>query len=259
MTRIQKAFYEKKDRTYLIPYLTAGLPDKKTCLSLALLLEELGVKILELGIPFSDPVLDGIVLQRASSLALSNGVNTEAVLSLIERIREKTKGLAIVLMSYLNPIYAYGIRRFFRDARNAGADGILIPDCPLEEVAIYEDDARANNLNIILMASPLTSEERLKEISRISSGFLYYTTVKGTTGPRKALPKDLLENLANVRSISKLPVAAGFGISNRGQWEMLSGHCDAIVVGSALMQIVMQSKTKEVIGKVEDFVKNLTA
>ena len=257
VSRIQKAFEKKNSTPCLIPYITAGLPDRDTCVNLVLSLEALGARILELGIPFSDPILDGPVLQRANHSALSKGINTQFVISLVQEIREKTERIAIVIMSYLNPIYAYGPRRFFRDVKKAGADGIIIPDCPLEEITMYRNEARSHGLDIILMASPLTSPKRLELISSSSSGFLYYTTSKGITGPRIALPKDLKEKLITVKSISKLPVAAGFGISHKTHWEMLWEYCDGIVVGSALMQIVMESKVKEVIQRLEDFVNEL--
>jgi tryptophan synthase alpha chain len=240
-----------------IPYLTAGLPGPEGFIELCLLLRGLGAPILEIGLPFSDPVLDGPVLQRANQMALQGGMDTERVFSLIREIRKATDETAVVLMSYLNPVYRYGIQNFMERAKDSGVDGIIIADCPVEESGLWIDEARVLGLDTVFLISPNSGPQRLKAILEVCTGFLYYTTLKGTTGARDMLPEGLAASIKQTKAHCRLPVAAGFGISKRSHWDQLKGVCDGIIVGSALMELVISLPAASLLKKVEGFVKDL--
>ncbi|MFN3534789.1 MAG: tryptophan synthase subunit alpha [Desulfatiglandales bacterium] len=180
MSRIKAAFLKAKgiNSPCFIPCIIPCIPDE-VFLDMVTLLRDKGAGIVEVGIPFSDPVLDGPVLQKANQLALQNGVNTIKVFGSLKKIRKRFPEVGIVIMSYINPIYTYGIEAFLRDAKEAGADGIIIPDCPFEESRIWIKEALKYGIERIFIVTELTGPRRLKEILKVSSGFLYYTTVKG--------------------------------------------------------------------------------
>ena len=239
MSRIARRFEELRQRGELglVAYITAGDPDLAATAEFILALEEAGVDVLELGVPFSDPLADGPIIQRASERALKSGTTLARILELVARSR-RTNRVPIVLFSYLNPVLRYGFTRFAADARQAGADGVLITDLSVEESAAFLEEMRAAELDTVFLAAPTSTEERLRRICEVSRGFVYAVSRTGVTGTREALSGQLLPLLARIRAVSALPVAAGFGISKPEHIEALRGHADAAVVGSALVRSI---------------------
>ncbi len=244
MDRIQMAFEKARaqGRPCFIPYLTCGLPSPDATVELSTCLLGLGAGILELGLPFSDPIADGPILQKASHLALKRGVNTDLLFQCAKKIRDRSEEIGLVVMSYLNPIFQYGIERFFAWARDSGIDGVIVPDCPLEETGLWIRHAYHYNIAPIMLCTPTTKNHRVLDILKVCRGFLYYVSSKGVTGPRKALPGDLIERLRPIKALSPLPVAVGFGISKKHHLDLLSPHVDGIVIGSFIMDIIINNR-----------------
>ncbi len=249
MSRISERFAElrKQDELGLVAYITAGDPDLRATAEFIPALETAGVDVLELGVPFSDPLADGPVIQRASERALRSGTKLAGILKLVAdaRAAAANRRLPLVLFSYLNPILRYGFERFAADARQAGADGVLITDLSVEEADAYLDEMRRAELDTVFLAAPTSTEARLRRICAVSRGFVYAVSRTGVTGPREALSNQLLPLLARIRAVSKLPVAAGFGISRPEHVQALRGHADAAVVGSALVEVIEQHRSAE--------------
>ncbi len=246
MNRIDKKFKELKrtHRKAFIAFLTAGYPDLKTTERLVLGLEKSGADIIELGVPFSDPIADGPVIQMSSYEALKKGVNLGKILGLVARLR-KNSGIPLAAMSYYNPILSYGPSRFIRDAVKSGLDAVIIPDLPPEEEKDFVKEARARGLYLIRFIAPTTSMERAKFIVRQSQGFIYFVSLTGVTGKRVSLPRTLKAQLKSVKKIAgRMPVCAGFGVSTRQHVRFVSSLCDGAIVGSALI-----SKISENIGR----------
>lgn len=256
--RIQKRFHDLKQEggKALVTFITAGDPDLATTAALLPLLTEAGADIIELGIPFSDPMADGPTIQRASERALTAGVTLEDVLALVCRMREQVS-VPIVLMGYSNPIYAYGWQRFAQDAVEAGVDGLLLVDLPPEEADELLPAARANGLEIIFLLTPTSDAERIRRVSHCGSGFLYYVTVTGVTGTRTLVSTSLDSELKNVRSTIKLPVVAGFGISTPEQAAEVATSADGVVVGSALVKLFEQYQGTQLQSEVSRLVTSL--
>jgi tryptophan synthase alpha chain len=224
----------------LIAFLTAGDPSLEATESFVLALDQAGADVVELGVPFSDPVADGPAIQRSSERALRAGATLSGVLSLVESIRRKSD-VALVLFSYYNPVLQMGIERFARTAADAGADGVLITDLTPEEAGDYRRVVQAHSLDTIFLAAPTSTDERLARIADVTSGFLYLISRTGVTGTRDSLPEDLPALIRRVRRATSLPIAVGFGISVPGQVSVLGGLADAAVVGSALVQEIEQA------------------
>ncbi len=242
MSRLDEKFKELKSsgRKALITFITAGDPDLDATCDLVVTLDDAGADIVELGVPFSDPLADGPTIQKASSRALAQGVTLKKILAAVVEIRQRTD-IPLVLMSYYNPIFSYGLEKFVVDAAAAGVDGVIVPDLPLEESLPLRTLA-ADKLAVVPLAAPTTADERLKEIVAAGSGFLYYVTVTGITGTRTCLPPELAATLDRVKKIAgDLPLAAGFGISTPEQAQLVGKHSDAIIVGSALVEIIANS------------------
>ncbi len=238
MSRIRRAFENarRENRAAFIPYLTVGDPSPNATAGLARALEEAGADILELGVPFSDPVADGPVLQRSAARALAEGVAVETVLTIARRIREETQ-LALVLFSYLNPLLHRGIPRVAAEAREAGFDGVLVTDLPPEEAREYQPVFRSAGLDTVFLVSPTSPPSRMIGAARLSSGFLYVVSRPGTTGARQALPADLAETVRRARrAAGSLPVAVGFGIATPQAAREAAALADGVVVGSALVR-----------------------
>ena len=241
MSRLDETFAKLKieGRKALITFITAGDPNLDATPDLVETLAAAGADIVELGVPFSDPLADGPTIQAASLRALAQGTTLKKIITMVKEIRRRTE-IPLVLMTYYNPIFRYGLKNLVADAAAAGVDGLIVPDLPLEESEELRCLA-ADKLAIIPLAAPTTPDTRLAKIVASGSGFLYYVTVTGITGTRTSLPKELSQSLDRVKKIAgDLPLAAGFGISTPEQARTVGAHADAIIVGSALVEIVAQ-------------------
>jgi tryptophan synthase alpha chain len=235
-TRISKRFAELRTSGELgiVAYITAGDPSLDATLRFVLALAEAGADVIELGVPFSDPLADGPTIQRASERALKSGTTLAGVLELVRRIRQSSQ-VPLVLFSYYNPILQMGLEKFASAATSAGADGVLATDLTPEESDDYRHILAAHHLDTIFLGAPTSTNERLAKIAACSSGFLYLISRTGVTGAKDALPDDLPSLLRRARSVTQLPIAVGFGISLPSHVSVLGGLADAAVVGSALV------------------------
>jgi tryptophan synthase alpha chain len=235
-TRISKRFADLRASAELgiVAFVTAGDPSFDATLKYVLALAEAGADVIELGVPFSDPLADGATIQRASERALKAGASLAGVLDLVRRIRQSSQ-VPLVLFSYYNPILQMGLEKFASAAASAGADGVLATDLTPEESEDYRRILAAHHLDTIFLGAPTSTDERLAKIAACSSGFLYLISRTGVTGAKDALPDDLPALLRRARSVTQLPIAVGFGISLPGHVSVLGGLADAAVVGSALV------------------------
>src|SRR5438067_8192140 len=243
-TRISKRFAELRASGELgiVAYITAGDPTIDATLKFVLALAEAGADVIELGVPFSDPLADGPTIQRASERALKSGTTLAGVLEIVRRIR-KSSQVPLVLFSYYNPILQMGLEKFASAAASAGADGVLATDLTPEESEDYRRIMRLHSLDTIFLGAPTSTDERLAKIAACSSGFLYLISRTGVTGAKDALPDDLPALLRRSRAVTQLPIAVGFGISLPGHVSVLGGLADAAVIGSALVSEI-ESATK---------------
>ena len=237
MTRIEHKFAQLKKESGkgFIPYITAGDPSLDVTFDLILALEKAGADIIELGVPFSDPIADGPVIQRATERALHNGVRLRKVLDLGARIRKQSE-IPLVLFSYFNPLLNYGLEKLSRDAVNAGFDGVLASDLTVEESDTFVRTMRAAGLNTIFLAAPTSSAERMKRIAETSNGFLYAVSRTGVTGEQRELAGDLKEFLRTLRGHTASPIAVGFGISHPDHVRAVWQEADAAIVGSSIVK-----------------------
>jgi tryptophan synthase alpha chain len=230
-----------KNRHLLIPYITAGFPSKKLFLPILKTLSENGADFIEVGVPHSDPLADGLVIQHSSKKALENGVNLKWIVDVCHNV-PKIKPL--ILFSYLNPILQYGFEKLLKDLPKPLFYGLIIPDLPLEEAEKYLPLFKKHKLNLILLVAPTTKKEKIKKIAKLSSGFIYMVSVAGVTGVRKKLSKELQQKIKEIKSHTKKPVVVGFGISNSKQVkEIVSFGADGVVIGSALIKVLMQTNS----------------
>jgi len=239
-TRISRRFAELKalGEMGIIAYITAGDPSLAASLKFLTSLAEAGADVIELGVPFSDPLADGPTIQRASERALKAGATLSGVLDLVREIRNAKSSAAevpIVLFSYYNPIFQMGLEKFAATASKMGADGVLATDLTPEEATDYRQILNGSNLDTIFLGAPTSTEERLKQIAEVSSGFLYLISRTGVTGAKDSLPDDLPALLRRARGVTQLPIAVGFGISRPGHVSVLGGLVDAAVIGSSLV------------------------
>ena len=235
-TRISSCFAALRDAGELgiVAYITAGDPSLAATREFVLALEEAGTDVIELGVPFSDPLADGPTIQRASERALKAGASLAGILELVKEIRRISQ-IPLVLFSYFNPILQMGLEKFAVSAEAAGVDGVLATDLSPEESSEYRRILMEHHLDTIFLAAPTSTDERLAQIARCSSGFLYVVSRTGVTGAKDTLPDDFPALLRRVRSYTQLPVAVGFGISLPGHVSMLGGLADAAVIGSSLV------------------------
>ncbi|HMH06194.1 MAG TPA: tryptophan synthase subunit alpha [Terriglobales bacterium] len=244
-----------QNRPSLVAYLTCGDPDLETSRDIALAAIEAGADVIELGVPFSDPVADGPVIQRASERALRGGTTLQQVLVLAQEIRQRSQA-GLIIFTYLNPIMRMGLARFSAAAKHAGVDGALITDLPTEESHDYLREMEKRALATVFLAAPTSTDERLKKIAQLSSGFVYAVSRTGVTGARQQLPEDAPALVRRLRKYTKLPVAVGFGISTAEQFSAVGSFADAAVVGSAIVQSIERNPGKEA-ESVAQFVKQL--
>jgi tryptophan synthase alpha chain len=242
MTRISQTFSALRARgeAALIPFITAGDPDIETTFALVQEMVRQGADIIELGVPFSDPMADGPTLQRAAERAVRNGTSLSHILDLVSRLRQSLS-VPILLMGYYNPIFRYGGERFAEDARRAGVDGVLCVDLPPEEADELKRATDLHDLDMIFLLAPTSSLARAQAVLTRARGFVYYVAVTGVTGVRTTLPPDLGDMVRRIRAISPVPVGVGFGISSPEQAAQVAGVADAAIVGSAISQIIEQS------------------
>lgn len=237
MSRIAQAFARCKaeNRIALMPYLMVGYPERESTLQLAPALEAAGADLFELGVPFSDPLADGATVQRASEQALKNGVRLPDCLRTAAELRANGLVAPLVMMGYYNPFLQYGIERLCAAAKAAGVDGLIIPDLPPEEAEEASAACQANNLDLICFMAPTTPDERMAQIARVASGFIYCVALTGVTGARSELWSGLPDFLARVRQHTDLPLVVGFGISSPEHIRQLSAYADGAIVASALI------------------------
>lgn len=238
MSRIAKRFQELKSqhKKALIPYVVAGDPDLDFTLVLMHQMVSAGASIIELGIPFSDPMADGPTIQLGHERALKNKVSLHDVLSLVKNFREQDLETPIVLMGYLNPFEIFGYEKFAAAASEAGVDALLIVDLPPEEASTFKLALTKNNMDLIFLIAPTTTKQRIALITQQASGFLYYVSLKGVTGAANIDIKEVQEKLSEIRSISQLPINVGFGIKDGQSAAQLSKFADGVVVGSKLVE-----------------------
>ena len=241
MNRIDAKFKElrKKRKKALILYMTAGDPSLGRNAELIAAFEKEGVDFVELGVPFSDPLADGVVIQGASQRALKRGTTLKGILALVKKVRKKSE-LPILLMSYLNPILNYGLDHFAASARKAGVDGLIVPDLPPEEGKEVSAAMKKRQLHLVYLLAPTSGPKRLKLVAKASKGFIYYVSLTGVTGMRKALPRELRRNILATRKNSRVPVCVGFGISTPEQARAAARAADGVIVGSAIVRALAQ-------------------
>jgi tryptophan synthase, alpha chain (EC 4.2.1.20) len=246
MSRIERRFAALKDtgRTGLVTFVTAGDPSPEHVVQLLHGLVAAGADLIELGVPFSDPMADGPVIQHASERAIEKGVGLDNILAWIAAFRETDDETPIVLMGYLNPVEMYGYESFAEDAVEAGVDGVLMVDCPLEESAVLKP-LRDAGLDQILLASPTTAEGRLAQLCEAASGFLYYVSFAGITGAAQLSTGQIADRVAGIRARSKAPVAVGFGVRDAASAKAIGAFADAVVIGSALVDRLAGAATAD--------------
>ena len=261
MSRIAKKFRAIKntDGKALITYIMAGDPSMEKTEDLIYALEEGGADIIELGVPFSDPLADGPVIQRASERALASKTTLIKVLNMVSRVRERSN-IPIVLMTYYNIIFNYDERSFVKDALRAGVDGVIIPDLPPEEGKLLIELAKSAGLDTIFLLAPTSSEKRISLISKKSKGFIYYVSLTGVTGIRTELSASIAPMMEKIKRETAKPVAVGFGISDARQAAEACGFADGIVIGSAIVKIVEENLEDEAMAaRVRDFASGIKA
>jgi len=244
-------------RPSLVAYVTCGDPDLATTLDVVLAAIDAGASVIELGVPFSDPLADGPVIQRASQRALRNGTTLAQVIDLAKKIRQHSQA-GLIIFSYLNPILRMGLSNFAAAAQEAGIDGALITDLPVEEAGSYLREMRQHNLDTVFLAAPTSPDVRLKKVAEASTGFVYAVSRTGVTGARKQLPDDARKLVHRLRRHTKLPIAVGFGISSAEQFRSVGKFADAAVVGSAIVETIERNPGKEA-RAVAEFVRRLVA
>ncbi|MEI3604186.1 tryptophan synthase subunit alpha [Pseudogracilibacillus sp. SE30717A] len=246
-------YFNKKienNENLFVPYIVAGDGGLDILKQRIEFLQDSGVAAIELGIPFSDPVADGPTIQEASIRALENGTTLKKILDILETFKEERE-VPIILMTYLNPVYAYGIEKFAEDCARVGVDGLIIPDVPLEEESVVADSFTKHNIAFIRLAALTSTEDRLKEIAKRSEGFLYAVSVTGTTGARATHQESVYSYLETLKKHSNVPVLAGFGVSSPEQAHELSNYCDGVIVGSKIVDLLHHDKIDEVHNLIE--------
>jgi tryptophan synthase alpha chain len=259
MNRIERKFKElkRKNKKAFIAFITAGYPNLETTRRLVLEFAKLGVDIVELGVPFSDPLADGPVIQEASQSALKNKINLNNIFDLVKKIRKDTD-LPICLMTYYNPIFCFGEERFVKKAKAYGVDGVIMPDLTPEEGKAFIGLANKSGLDTVLFISPTSTKERIKFVSGLSKGFIYYVSLTGVTGARRRLPLDIVNNLKSIKKITRKPICVGFGVSMHSHVKQIYRIADGAIVGSAIVNKIKENIGKrDLVKKVSNFVRNL--
>jgi tryptophan synthase alpha chain len=261
MSRIDRRFEQLKHagRTGLIPFVTAGDPSPPNTVALMHALVDAGADVIELGVPFSDPMADGPVIQHASERAIAKGVGLVDVLGWVAQFRLRDADTPVVLMGYLNPVEIHGYERFATEAVQAGVDGVLLVDCPLEESAVL-GPLREAGLQQILLAAPTTAPRRMVQLCGSAEGFLYYVSFAGITGAARLSTGDIASRVADIRAASKAPVAVGFGVRDAESAKAIAGFADAVVIGSALVErLAGADDVKDITARAKEFLAPIRA
>ena len=261
MSRMQGVFSELKEKNQkaFVAYITAGDPNLDATQEICNALSQSGVDVIELGVPFSDPLADGPTNQKASERALASGTNLSSILSTVKKLRDSGLETPIVLFSYLNPIYAMGYESFAEECKRVGVDGALVLDLPPEEAGQYIEVMRRQNIDTVFLASPTTTENRLKLINQESRGFVYYVSRTGVTGVQSDVSDTLDSEVSKVRALVSKPLIIGFGISNPEQAKQIGSLGDGIVIGSAIVKMVENYHNDiKTIDKISDFVNGVS-
>lgn len=258
MNRLDAAFrrLRRQRRTAFIPFVMAGDPSLAQTAALVETLAASGADIIELGVPFSDPLADGPTIQRAAQRALRRRVSLADVLGLVRRLRRRHQ-VPLVLLTYYNPVYHAGARHVLAAARAAGVDGVIIPDLPAEEAQPLVREARRQGVAAILLAAPTSSPARLRRIVRLASGFIYFVSLTGTTGIRRRLPAELERQVRRLRRLTRLPVCVGFGIATPREARRVAAVADGVIVGSALVRVIERHRRGRLVQAVGRFARQL--
>ena len=259
MSRIQSTFAQlaKTRRKALIPFVTAGDPDPAMTLPLMRELVAAGADVIELGVPFSDPMADGPVIQRASDRALKHGVGLDRVLAFVREFRTDNQTTPVVLMGYANPIEAMGTEHFARQAQQAGVDGVLVVDYPPEECVAFAELMRAHDMDLIFLLAPTSSDARMAQVAKLASGYLYYVSLKGVTGAGHLDLAEVADRIARIRRQTSLPVGVGFGIRDAATARSVAEFADAVVIGSAIIQQMEAAAEGEQVRQAGGFMRGI--
>ena len=246
MSRIRDCFKTLKEnrRTALVPFITAGDPDPACTVDFMQALVQAGADMIELGVPFSDPMADGPVIQRASERALQHGVSLHGVINMVARFRQLDQQTPVILMGYLNPVEVMGYAAFAEAAAQAGVDGVLTVDMPPEESHELVTELKARNLDPIYLAAPTSHRQRIEMIASVASGFIYYVSLKGVTGAANLVLQEVQDKLQQIREVTAMPLGVGFGIKNAEMAAQMSKIADAVIVGSALVGRIEENADK---------------
>ncbi len=261
MSRIAATFeaLRERGRKALIPYVTAGDPYADASVDIMLAMAEAGADVIEIGVPFSDPMADGPVIQKASERALARGIGMPQVLQIVRDFRARDAKTPVVLMGYANPVERYGVDRFVADAAAAGVDGVLVVDYPPEECEAFAGKLGAKGLDMIFLLAPTSTEQRIREVGRIASGYVYYVSLKGVTGAGHLDTAAVAGMVPRIKQHVKLPVGVGFGIRDAQTARVVAAVSDAVVIGSALVQLLETRDRGSVAAAAADFIGGIRA
>lgn len=259
MNRIAAAFSQLKaqNKSALIPFITAGDPDAASTVSLMHRMVETGVNLIELGVPFSDPMADGPTIQRSSERALKHHINLKGVLAIVAEFRQKNQDTPVVLMGYANPIENMGHESFAIEASQAGVDGVLVVDYPPEECAEWVQQLETYNIDPIFLLSPTTPESRIRQVAKFAKGFVYYVSLKGVTGASHLDTQEVDNKLTQLRAHIKVPIAVGFGIRDAQTAQAIARLADAVVIGSHIVEEIERSTPADLLPNVGKLVQSL--
>ena len=259
MSRIQTVFaaLTAQGRKALIPFITAGDPHPDQTLPLMRALVAGGADIIELGVPFSDPMADGPTIQRASERALAHGMSLRRVLALVSEFRKENATTPVVLMGYANPVEAYGVDAFARDAHDAGVDGVLVVDYPPEECAAFSAVMKQSNIDPIFLLAPTSTEKRYDEVALIGSGYIYYVSLKGVTGSGKLDIDEVARRIPQIRAAVGMPVGVGFGIRDADSAQRIGAVADAVVIGSRIIEEIERGAPDQAAARVKAFMRDI--
>ncbi len=257
MSRIDERFKSLNGDKALVAFFTAGDPDLSSSKEIFSVIENSGADIIEIGVPFSDPLADGPVIQASAHRSLQNGTTLVKILELVKDIRSQSQ-LPIVLMSSFNPIFVYGQQKFVADAVNAGVDGVILPDLPPEEAKEFLGFADEKKLDMIFLLAPTSTQDRIKMVDDASNGFIYYVSLTGTTGTKESLAKNLEEKVTSIKKQVRLPVLVGFGISGPEQAKEAAQYSDGVIIGSAIVKLIESHSDPEERNKsIAEFVSSI--